>query len=167
MKPARGIIRSICGQLIQDSLEDQPLGTLDQLITTAGEADYHGLLEATLKHMSPYDTVYLVIDNRYYCIDDDFDQVLEAVRGLWDHFTAGSCSVKMLLATRSDVYGKILRLFTASLVMHVQKTIIESDLNSYVENTLLQNLECSKMHFDDPSHAVQVCDYIVEGAEGM
>lgn len=164
---AQAIVRSICGQLIQDSLENQPMGTLDQLLATASKAENHEILEATLRHMSTYDTIHFIIDNLDYCNDDDFDQVLDAVRELWDHFNARSCSVKVLLATRSDTRGKIHGLFPANLIMNMQENAIDSDLNSYVENTLLQNLECSKMHFDDPTLAVQVCDYIVEGAEGM
>lgn len=161
---AQTIIRSICGQLIQDSLEHQTQGALDQLIITANKAEYHEVLQATIKYTPSYDSIYLVIDNLDYCTDDEFDQVLEAVRELGDHL---ACSVKMLIAMRSDTRGKVLGLFPAGIVMNMQKTAIDSDLNSYVENTLLQNLECSKMHFDDPSLAGQVCDYIVEGADGM
>lgn len=164
---AQTIIRSICSQLIQDSLEDQPLATLDQLVATAGKTESHEILEAVLKHMSPYDTIYLVIDNLDYCTDDELDQVLDAVRELWDHLTAGSCSVKVLLATRSDTRGKISGLFPVSLIMPIQDPALYFDLKSYVENTLFQYVECNKLRFDEPSLAGQVCDYISEGAEGM
>lgn len=162
---ANSIIGSLMGQLMATALDDATIVQLDHLLSVVHQQAWTTLLALLRPKLRPEGRYFLILDNLDYCAERDIRAVRTWLHDVYEELK--SFSIRLLVTSRPSRPWVLTELSTPAYQFPVTGQSHDEDIASYVEMTIQHSIDTGALGLQDQELAVQICDYIVEGAQGM
>ena len=111
-------------------------------------------------------TYYVVIDGLDYCTNEEIEGVLALLQSFLE-IPRLQESLKVLFFVRPDLHSRIVTSFPKIVSLQISPSTVDRDIRTFIEVALLDKVDMGLIKFENGSLIPLICQYIIEGADGM